>query len=131
MDKDKARSDLVKRLIQAREASGLSTYAASRLTGFSMRSLYHYEEGKHHPPPERVAVLADIYDVLVESLLYGDRADVVIDAANTRLQDAGKAIITALETESLLYRLELIDAALLKLQQARSLLKGEQEPPTP
>jgi len=72
--KQKSSSTLAERLVNAREAQGLSTAQAARRLGVQTRTLAAWESGDSEPRSNRLVNLAGLLDVSAAWLIGGEGA---------------------------------------------------------
>lgn len=87
---------VLKRLIEARNAAGLSQSQAGSLVGLATASVSDIERGKNALGVERLFQFVEVYGVSIEWLLTGVNSkfdpQVVIEAAGRVTRDAAKII---------------------------------------
>ena len=78
-------NSIAARLIDAREAAGLSIEEAARLAAVSVRTLKAWESGKATPRPNKLQILAGVLSVPLLWLLGGDDQYEPVDTHSSRL----------------------------------------------
>ena len=78
-------NSIAARLIDAREAAGLTIEEAARRAAVSVRTLKAWESGKTTPRPNKLQILAGVLSVPLLWLLGGDEQYEPIDTHNSRL----------------------------------------------
>lgn len=78
-------SSIAVRLIDAREAAGLTIEEAARRAAVSVRTLKAWESGKSTPRPNKLQILAGVLSVPLLWLLGGDAQYEPVDNHSSRL----------------------------------------------
>lgn len=78
-------STVAERLIEAREAAGLTVAEAARLAAVSVRTLKSWETGKTTPRPNKLQMLAGVLSVPLLWLLGGGEQYEPVDTRVSRL----------------------------------------------
>src|SRR5690606_27223622 len=90
-----------RRLRAAREAAGLSQAFVGERLGVSRQAVGQWETGETSPNPETLRILADLYEVSVDSLLGRQAKSVVLTTRGMPLPPLGAEYLTKEELEEI------------------------------
>lgn len=90
-----------RRLRAAREAAGLSQAFVGERLGVSRQAVGQWETGETSPNPETLRILADLYEVSVDSLLGRQGKSVVLTTRGMPLPPLGAEYLTKEELEEI------------------------------